>query len=93
MESISINLDSAALFDELLNQNRAAGLPENGDLMVITKRGATEGGRSAVMFTWTVTDGGKARRVQATTTLRTAVGALTILKAELEREEAALQLQ
>ena len=81
-ESGSIKIDNAERFDEILRENRGDKLPECGDLEMVTKAGATVGGKSGVVITWTVDDGGKRRRVQCVTTvavLASLAGALRVI--------------
>ncbi|MEE8218997.1 MAG: hypothetical protein V3S03_08530 [Vicinamibacteria bacterium] len=70
MESCKLLIDNAARFDEILEESRRDGLPECADLEIVTKAGATQGGASGVIVSWTVNDGGRIRRVQATTTVK-----------------------
>lgn len=67
MEAAAIELDDAALFDQLVH----GGLPEGGDLRFVVKPGATEGGRPAVCISFTVrTPDGQRHLAQAVTTAR-----------------------
>lgn len=69
-ETLDITLDDGTgqAYDEAL---RETTLPEGADLRIITKDRATQGGRPAVMVTFTVhLPDGSRRRVQAVTTAR-----------------------
>lgn len=67
MEMVSIQLGNDQLFDEMVH----GGLPEGGDLTIVTKDNGTTSGRAIVCVTFTVTlrDGSQAR-AQATTSVR-----------------------
>lgn len=67
MEHISINLDDASMYDELVH----AGLPQVSDITVVTKDKGTAKGAPAVVIAFNVQlPDGSVRRAQATTTVR-----------------------
>ncbi len=88
MESINLKIANSERFDEILEENRRDGLPECGDLEIVTKERATINGRSGVVLTWTVSDTGSRCRVQCVTTVNALATALGPLQAIQLREEA-----
>ncbi len=61
------------------------GLPEGGDLVIITKDNAMQSGRAAAVITFTVeVETGVMRRVQASVPVRALVAALRVLDAAHE---------
>lgn len=87
MTGINIAFDDG-LFDVLLAENRAAGLPECGDLRVVVKSNATRAGNSAAMVTFTVMVDGEPKRVQAVTTLALFAQLCRVCEARVQFERA-----
>ncbi len=67
MESFDVKINKPEDFDAAIQTS----LPELGDICLITKHGATQSGRTAVMLTFHVQlPDGTIRRVQAVTTMK-----------------------
>lgn len=77
MEHVNIKLNNPAEFDQAVH----GGLPEGGDITLITKDRATEGGAAAVVLAWTVQlPGGGVALAQAVTTVKCLKMALAALQ-------------
>ena len=74
---VSIALDAGDVFDQLVH----GGLRDGGDLRVVTKNNATEGGRAAAVLAFTVElpSGGLAQ-VQTVVTVRNLMMVLVALR-------------
>ena len=67
MEQLRVRINDAGLYDRAIKES----IPELGDMMIVTKDGAMESGRSSVMVTFRVTlPDGTIQRVQAATTVK-----------------------
>lgn len=66
MQHLPVTIDKAEEFDDAVHNS----LQDGGDLKILTKRAATQGGRAAVCLTFSVEVDGKIERVQTVTTAR-----------------------
>jgi hypothetical protein len=96
METVSIKLDDGTGrdFDKILEENRAAKLPQyGGELVIATKEKATASGKAAVAIAFFVYIDGKPQRVQAVTTEANFLNAAAAVEgAKRRREESPAEL-
>ena len=82
MESVTIAIDKAEEFDEIVHNS----LPDNGELRVVTKAGGMVSGKSIAVLSFGVLVNGKMQRVQivkSVSLLASTFGALiSIMKQE-----------
>ena len=77
MEQLIIKLNEVDLFDKSVH----GGLPEGGDITLVTKDDGTEGHRAVVCIIWTTRlPDGTLRNVQAVTTVRNFLMAAAALR-------------
>lgn len=88
MESLAVKIDDKT-FDEMVHGTvNSPTLPECGDLKFAVKKHATVEGRPAIVIGWTAKlPDGSLRKVQATTTLRSFLMAVTFLQNHPELQE------
>jgi len=82
MELIAIKFNDAAAFDASVSN----GLPEGGDLTLITKDRSTAEGRAAACLTFTALVDGKEVPVQVVTSVRILLTALAALKGRYDED-------
>lgn len=72
--------------DDAFNQAIHEGLPEGGDVELITKDAGTQNGRAVACITFTVEVNGEHKRAQTVTSVRNLLTALTLLQGRYDED-------